>query len=192
MQRPAKPRTPVRFRPWPPSVFVRDPDCILISMGSLGATIASAATRIRSASAPMAKLVYARDLKSLDPHRSCRFDSGSGHQISTTWPLQRGQSCATSNPSWTIWDNERDLRERPDHQAKRLGACVCAPSPHAAEVISKKAPSWSKRGSPREVPRVSITFAFTICGTRQRATWRCSVRPCSILPRSSATKGLRW
>jgi hypothetical protein len=30
--------------------------------------------------ARMVKLVDTRDLKSLDPNRSCRFDSGSGHQ----------------------------------------------------------------------------------------------------------------
>ena len=53
MQRPAKPCTPVRFRPQPPYSKI----------------------------ARVAKLVDARDLKSLGWKRPCRFDSGPGHHL---------------------------------------------------------------------------------------------------------------
>jgi hypothetical protein len=71
MQRPAKPRTPVRFRPWPPSD--------ILAPGHERGENSEDHGRTFQSSARVAKSVDARDLKSLDPNRSCRFESGPGH-----------------------------------------------------------------------------------------------------------------
>jgi hypothetical protein len=80
MQRPAKPCTPVRFRPRPPSI---DP-----ATAPHGAVVVADATCRDAASgrgyhaghARVAKSVAAADLKSAVPRGPCRFESGPGHQ----------------------------------------------------------------------------------------------------------------
>jgi hypothetical protein len=107
MQRPAKPRTSVRFRSRPPDNKPRDAGlvvCEVADAGPLGVLLLCmrVVERQRNLSinavplppqsaccasiARMAKQVDARDLKSLG-HKPCRFDSGSGHQPCQSKPL---------------------------------------------------------------------------------------------------------
>src|SRR5262249_29479002 len=81
---------------------------------------------LASKSAPMAKLVNARDLKSLGRQLPCRFESGSGHQESSTYSLHVTPKCANNV---RVWDNLghsewQRSKSASDRRAKRRGAFV--------------------------------------------------------------------